>query len=462
MLSFFAEFPLRSGTPADVLRSVAVWLKGSPHRVLPNEDLDSLASGQKEKIESSNQSVEVIRIDSNDEAIGARHTSFDNGIIYSTTIVSRIIDEITWVSIGTDRASISPQISLKEARKPHIVKLLLRDLGGGLDGEIWVSDKAHLISESDENMAIRLLNGDSENHLPVIYLSRSFHGFLACDPDALARHLGGLAHVIVEPSRSFSRSIQIPTNSRNAYGGAVGIYLPTGQRSLILPDNQDEWQVRRAASEVVREALLTRLPMRGFSWAGIEAEKSRRNIEALKGAGSTDLDAFVREFDAENQALRDQTEALSSEISKLKAELHSLNAASSQGQLGGAKKFAVQDFFPGESDQFLREAIESAANNALEGSRRRDVLFEFLNSITPSDEIDKRRHALKQAISNSEDLDAKTEKILKDLGFSITSSGKHHKLVYFSDPRYTLTMAKTASDWRAGKNMAGEILRKIY
>lgn len=462
MLSFSAEFPLKTGSPRDVLNSVAVWLKGSPHRVLSNEDLDGLASGLKERIEAANQSVEVISIDGVEASIGAKHSAVDKNIIYSTTVVSRQIDSVTWVSIRTDRASLDPQISLREARKPQIIKVLLQELGGGLDGEMWVADNPHELLASDENMAVRLINGDSDNHLPVVYLSRSFHGYLACEPAALARHLGGLAHVVVEPSREFSRSIQPYTNSRNAYGGAVGIYLPTGQRSLILPDVEDEWQIRKLASETVREALLTRLPLRGFSWADLEAERSRRNIEALKGAGSTDLDAFVREFDAENQALREQNEALQSEVINLKTEVQNSNTVSTQAKEGGTKKIAVQDFFPGESEQFLKDAVESAIGQVYAGSRREAVLREFLERMKDSEELLKRKAKLKQALSNSEGLDAKTEKVLKELGFSITSDGKHHKLVYNGDPRFTFTMSKTASDWRSGKNMAGEIQRKIF
>ncbi|GFZ98229.1 hypothetical protein GCM10010923_02950 [Blastomonas marina] len=463
MLSFSAEFPLKSGTPSDVLSCIATWLRGSPHRVLAVEDIEKLATGEKEKIEAKSQTAEVINLKgSTSVGLGAKHTAIDHGIIYSTTVVSRVWNDATWVSIRTDRASIDTHINLREAQKPQIIKLLLKHLKGGLDGELWVRDKPHLITNADQNMAIRLLNGDSDNHIPVVYLSRTFRDELACDPLALARHLGGLAHVVVEPSRSFSREIQPFTNSRNAYGGAVGVYLPTGQRSLIIPDNEDEWNVRKRASEVVRASLLTRLPIAGFSWADLEAEKSRQNIEALKVAGSTDLDAFVREFDAENQALRDQNEALKVEIGKLKTEVQNLNAVSSTSGAGVKKPIAVQDYFPGESEQFLKDAVEAALKQVVSGSRREAVLQEFFDRMRSSDEFLRRRKALKETLSSSDDLDAKATKLLQEFGFSITSDGKHHKLTYHGDPKLTFTMSKTSSDWRAGKNMASEIIKKIF
>lgn len=462
MLSFAAEFPLKSGTPADIIRSIGIWLMDSPHRVLAEEDIQSLQNGHKDKIEAGGQNVELIRLgEDEDSGVGAKHTSVDNKIIYSTTIVGRKLSGETWVSVRTDRASLDPQISLKEARKPQIIKLILGQLGGGLDGELWVQDRPHTLLEGDESMAVRLLNGDSENHLPVVYLSRTFREELACDPKALARHLGGLAHVVVEPNRAFSRAIQPYTNSRNAYGGAIGIYLPTGQRSLIIPDDEDEWHLRKSASETVREALLTRLSLPGFSWPDIEADKSRRNIEALKKAGSTDLEAYVREFDTENQALREQNTALENEVRQLKIELQNMNAVKA-GQSGNAKQVAVQDYYPGESEHFLKEAVEHALSSVLQGSRKEFVLQEFAERLTSSEEMISRKEKLKSVLSGTDGLDAKTRKVLNELGFSITSDGKHHKLVYFGDERLTFTMAKTASDWRAGKNMASDISRKVY
>ncbi|WP_156494439.1 hypothetical protein, partial [Erythrobacter sp. HI0019] len=90
MLSFAAEFPLKSGTPADIIRSIGLWLMNSPHRVLDKADIKALENGDKNKIEAGDQTVELIRLDDNEQSgIGAKHTSVDGKIIYSTTIVGR-------------------------------------------------------------------------------------------------------------------------------------------------------------------------------------------------------------------------------------------------------------------------------------------------------------------------------------------------------------------------------------
>lgn len=48
---------------------------------------------------------------------------------------------------------------------------------------------------------------------------------------------------------------------------------------------------------------------------------------------------------------------------------------------------------------------------------------------------------------------------LEDFGFNITSDGKHYKLLYYGDARYSAIMSKTSSDGRAGNNLASEIIK---
>ena len=58
-------------------------------------------------------------------------------------------------------------------------------------------------------------------------------------------------------------------------------------------------------------------------------------------------------------------------------------------------------------------------------------------------------------------MDAKTKKLITDLGFELTDEGKHIKGTYFGDDRYQIVFSKTPSESRTGKNTAQEIIRKI-
>ena len=49
-----------------------------------------------------------------------------------------------------------------------------------------------------------------------------------------------------------------------------------------------------------------------------------------------------------------------------------------------------------------------------------------------------------------------------DLGFEMTEEGKHYKLTYRGDPRYTVILGKTPSDNRSGSNTAAKINKKVF
>jgi len=53
------------------------------------------------------------------------------------------------------------------------------------------------------------------------------------------------------------------------------------------------------------------------------------------------------------------------------------------------------------------------------------------------------------------------EALLKDIGFEIRK-GRHHKAVFVSDDRYVISIPKTPSDHRVGKNLDGEIRKRIF
>ena len=46
---------------------------------------------------------------------------------------------------------------------------------------------------------------------------------------------------------------------------------------------------------------------------------------------------------------------------------------------------------------------------------------------------------------------------LKELGFSVSEEGKHFKLTFQGDERYTFSLPKSGSDHRGGLNAASDI-----
>ncbi len=51
---------------------------------------------------------------------------------------------------------------------------------------------------------------------------------------------------------------------------------------------------------------------------------------------------------------------------------------------------------------------------------------------------------------------------LESMGFEVTGDGKHYKITYRGDTRYTVTAAKTPSDVRSGMNTASQMNKVMF
>lgn len=69
---------------------------------------------------------------------------------------------------------------------------------------------------------------------------------------------------------------------------------------------------------------------------------------------------------------------------------------------------------------------------------------------------------LKTLLKNYDGMSSRTRQELKDLGFEITEDGKHYKLTYYGDGRYTVVLSKTPSDWKTGKNSAAKAINIAF
>jgi hypothetical protein len=72
------------------------------------------------------------------------------------------------------------------------------------------------------------------------------------------------------------------------------------------------------------------------------------------------------------------------------------------------------------------------------------------------------RESLKLLLRNYSSMDHSTRKGLEDLGFSTYEDGKHYKLIYKNDDRYTFALPKSGSDYRGGLNAVSDIAKRIF
>ena len=73
----------------------------------------------------------------------------------------------------------------------------------------------------------------------------------------------------------------------------------------------------------------------------------------------------------------------------------------------------------------------------------------------------KKEEEIRRLLGSYNGLPAKLKQDLMSLGMVITDEGKHYKMSYYGDGRYTIVMSKTPSDGRTGKNIVSEVVGKM-
>lgn len=467
MLSFAAEFPILHAVEERAFLDTALqWIADSPHSAFRDHELIVPKELGDYQFRSGNEKIDIVNARSeHDELLGFRHVNNSGNIAWTTTAVYSRSNLSSWVGIRTYRESDHPAVRLPPAKKPIIVKSVLSALGGGIDGIISVASVPTYLDSDQLELASQLLIGEAGCHLPVVYISCTFDGRYMIDSNALASDLAGMAHVIVEPNRDFSRRLQANVDSENVYGGVVGVYWPqgTGRRSFFLPrDFENAAAMKWAIIEEIRSALLNRRPLHRCSWAAIREANSSGLLAKLKASGSNKVEEYVQAFDEEIEAKNLQLSDAEKEIARLNAEIRSYASRGSKPAAINLKIADEADLYPGEINSVILDALNSAAFNVQDGSRRQHVLAGIIRVNEIPDQARESRNKLKEILRDYKSMDKFTKRGLEELGFSISEDGKHYKLVYHGDDRYTFALAKTGSDHRGGLNSASDIGKRIF
>jgi hypothetical protein len=466
MLSFATEFPVETTrTSVDFLVAVREWLLGSPHTAFEEPDLSEMDNKDEFSAKKSNELIEALKYSATGSDMAAiRYTKLDRGLEWVSTIVFSRGQPTSWIGMRTTCESQHPAARLPIARKPVFVQTFLTRLGGGTDGEIKVQAVPLRLANSDIPLAARCMSGRAGCRLPIVYVSARFQSGHIVNVDSLAEALAGMAHVLVEPNRAFSVRLMNEVNSQNVYGGAIGVYWPEGggRRSFFMHhESESPAEMERSVVEEVRSALANRRPLARVTWSAVQELISRRTFTALRDQGSTEVQKYVDEFDKEVKSKQEKIEDAEREISRLEAEVRKYQAQAPMQSGLVLQTAPEQDLYAGELLGVVRDAIADAVTRVTEDSRRQHILNSIVQANPPTGEAEAMRNRLKALLRDFRSMDAKVRSALQDMGFDISEEGKHYKIVFQGDDRYTFTMPKSGSDHRGGLNLAGDISRLL-
>lgn len=467
MLSFATDFPVRRDRRvSDFLASIKRWILESPHTSFSATHLAALETEMEARPPKGSESVRLLSYtEDDDEAAAIRYVTGDDELAWNTEAVFSREGSDCWVSIRVSSESRLPKRELPKAKKPVLIRTLLQDLGGGEDGRLRVSQEPQRLDNVDIDVAAELILGKTNTRLPVVYVSAGFNCDYLVDVDRLAKQLSGLAHVVVEPNRAFSLRLKYEVNSENVFGGTIGLYWPQGggRRAFFMgPQHESPGAIARAVAAELRSALNNRRALARCTWATVQEAVARRALAHLKAAGSKELTLYVEEFDKEIAAKTEQLADAEAEALRLQAEVRRLESQACARQGRVLRSGSEQDLYPDEISSVVLSVLQEAITRVPEDSRRLHVLEDLVAANALPDQAAVYRDRLKALLRGTRGVDAKVARGLRDLGFELTGDGKHYKMVFRNDDRYTFTLAKSASDYRSGLNAAGTIARLLF
>lgn len=205
-----------------------------------------------------------------------------------------------------------------------------------------------------------------------------------------------------------------------------------------------------------------RRPLPRCTWAYLREQVSQNTIAALKSAGSVSIDDYIRSFDEEIAAKDQRLQEAEEEIERLRQELRQREIRPGDDNIL-LSPGTERNFYDQEILGIVLDALADARKYVPPDSRRHHVLQSIVGANPlPHRTADTHRGALKNLLRGTSTLDARIRRGLESMGFRISNGGKHYKLVYQGDDRYTYTLPSSGSDHRGGLNAANDIGRLMF
>lgn len=461
---FFTEFPVSQKLDRKLLGQYFIrWVSG-----IEASQLDiplarkNVEAGQPFVVaEIGGERLEFVSVDRERLPLfGYQHEIPDaEGRIWRTEAVLSTSEERSFLSLRVSCVRGLISASVATPRRPVLLKQLLEDAIGDKDLDLIVSDSPHFISEDELEKAKRVILGQSSRSLPVVYVSSKSANELPVDVARLAFELGGVAHVVVEPCRSFSFLLRDETDGRNPYGGAIGIGFPGAPVDIRVLPSRDTRSQFSSVLNLVRETFVGRTALMGAGWSELQQaayQHTRSKLEEMgsSSAGNARIDEWIESFGGELREKDAEIGNLRSEIEGLRARLAAGISHSALSQKISELRGTVGELYEGEILDRLRNAVAYASNQGFSvGARDRAVMDALLPLMNASGFSGLLLDAIKAA-SDNDRTDAVFKAQLAPLGFSRREQGSHIK---YSPPIGvvaidSITIAKTPSDHRAGDN----------
>ena len=463
----------KSMTKDDFIRLVIDWNQGSPMEI---NIIHGIEWNGEYNVRYGNEDLWLEFLeDPRRNIIAARYEKRDQqGSVWDSDFVLNF--DTMKLGIQLQRSFLAEAVSMSPVfSTPYLINLLIDRGWIEPDHGLPVTREPIWLSVDNMPLLAEVINGERPYQLPVVFLSKTFDGLDPADPHKTANRLKGVAHVFVMESASQNSVLKELCQGDNPYNGSVGIYYPNPTVPAV------RWRTRQfpGSEEAMTEKLIRNViqywnaqafdPL--YTWNGVcnamlSDQAERLLIDRLEAEKqSREAHSLLEAFDDDNLNLKKRIEELIQKNEALERENNWMQAQLSSLE---AKPLLVcgqeKEIYPEE----LKDLVLSALSDALEGkpispNTRRALVVEDVLSHNEFNHLgEQKKDELKSLLKGYKTMTPALRRALTDLGFVITAEGKHYKVAYDGDERWSVVFGKTVSDVRSGKNNAAMLADKSF
>ena len=463
-----------SVTPDDFIRLVLEWNKTSKYKenCVPGIEWH----GEHTVRYGDDQLFLEIMEDAKQNSIAIRHEKVTKEFVVWDSVFIADFSERK-LAIQLERTYSEEALVFNAAfSTPHIITLLIEKGFLKDDGGIAVLRTPQFITDDYYERMKKIIAGTSENKLPVIFVTKSSNNEDPLSINWLASRLKGAAHVLVEESIGKCAGIRKLCGDTVESFGAVRIFYPADSvqskkfffRSAV-GDSQE--RLEKVVKHVLWYWLSQTIPHQ-YTWQGIVSDlldqqlssqiQKRQEAETAKEKAENEIVSIYEVFDDDLKNQKEKIDELTRTNEALMLENQGLRAKLAASMLIPLIfQGDEEDFYPGEIRDMILAILEESSVNIENGTRRKDVLNDVLEANPCQHLGEERKKKIKDLFKGYKHLTGTMRQELMNLGFTITEEGKHYKIKYRDDGRYTSAVAKTPSDNRSGINCAAEINKRM-
>lgn len=355
--------------------------------------------------------------------------------------------------------------------KPDILNELVEIGIIDMDYDIPMYFDYHNVAKGSTQEFLSILNRTARFTLPIIYFALGPYNTYGTDPVEIAERTAGMAHVFCQDHKNCFEELIEGTSHYVPKNGEVAIYYPdqnTKEQHFRFNDFNEKEMTNIIINSIhqyyrdknygplttLEEITSNVVEMRNSE---LKQENQKINLENIRIAEESN--DMIQEFDDDMQATVRENEILKRRLAELERENELLRKkAQCADRIPVLYYGNEKELYEGEIKDILIDILENNVS-VPKDSRRADIVTDLLKANSHTPELDERHQMVKSAFVGYRTLTPTSRRLLENVGFSITSDGKHHKLSYCMDPRYQISIAKTSSDCQSGRNAASKIIQ---